>query len=135
MLWIDLVQNVCLAVFAADFVLHLALVEKPRSYLFSLTGLIDASAVLFFFVPQVRSELLLWQFKFGRILRVFKLLKFIDEARVLERRCGQCPHHWCFPVFVVLLQVVLGYSIFVIESVRPIPVPDVGERRLLGDVP
>ena len=28
--WIDLVQNVCLAVFAADFVLHLALVEKPR---------------------------------------------------------------------------------------------------------
>ena len=28
--WIDLVQNVCLAVFAADFVLHLALVEKLR---------------------------------------------------------------------------------------------------------
>ena len=34
-------------------------------------------------MPQVRSELLLWVFKFGRILRVFKLLKFIDEARVL----------------------------------------------------
>ena len=50
--------------FAADFVLHLALVEKPRRYLFSFTGLIDASAVLFFFVPQVRSELLLWVFKF-----------------------------------------------------------------------
>ncbi len=46
--WIDLVQNICLAVFAADFVLHLALVEKPRRYLFSFTGLIDASAVLFF---------------------------------------------------------------------------------------
>tara|TARA_Y100001933_G_scaffold197784_1_gene198492 strand:+ start:59 stop:424 length:366 start_codon:yes stop_codon:yes gene_type:complete len=57
--WIDLVQNVCLAVFAADFVLHLALVDEPRSYLFNFTGLIDTSAVLFFFVPQVRSELLL----------------------------------------------------------------------------
>ena len=45
--WIDLVQNVCLAVFAADFVLHLALLERPRRYLFSFTGLIDASAVLF----------------------------------------------------------------------------------------
>ena len=67
--WIDLVQNVCLAVFAADFVLHLALVEKPRRYLFSFTGLIDASAVLFFFVPQVRIELLLWVCKFGLILR------------------------------------------------------------------
>ena len=49
--------------------------ERPRRYLFSFTGLIDASAVLFF-VPQVRGELLLWVFKFGRILRVFKLLKF-----------------------------------------------------------
>ena len=54
--WIDLVQNVCLAVFAADFVLHLALVEKPRRYLFSFTGLIDASAVLLFCVPQLRPS-------------------------------------------------------------------------------
>ena len=49
--------------------------------MFSLTGLIDASAVLIFFVPQVRSEPLRWVFKFGRILRVFKLFKFIDEDR------------------------------------------------------
>ena len=106
--------------FAADFVLHLALVEKPRRYLFSFTGLIDASAVLFFFVPQVRSELLLWVFKFGRILRVFKLLKFIDEARVLGQALrGSARTIGVFLFFVVLLQVVLGYSIFVIESVRP----------------
>jgi len=119
-LWIDLVQNVCLAVFAADFVLHLALVEKPRRYLFSFTGLIDASAVLFFFVPQVRSELLLWVFKFGRILRVFKLLKFIDEARLLGQALrGSARTIGVFLFFVVLLQVVLGYSIFVIESARP----------------
>ena len=118
--WIDLVQSVCLAVFAADFVLHLALVEKPRRYLFSFTGLIDASAVLFFFVPQVRSELLLWVFKFGRILRVFKLLKFIDEARVLGQALrGSARTIGVFLFFVFLLQVVLGYSIFVIESVRP----------------
>ena len=118
--WIDLVQNVCLAVFAADFVLHLALVEKPRRYLFSFTGLIDASAVLFFFVPQVRSELLLWVLKFGRILRVFKLLKFIDEARVLGQALrGSARTIGVFLFFVFLLQVVLGYSIFVIESARP----------------
>ena len=119
-LWIDVVQNVCLGVFAADFGLHLALEEKPRRYLFSFTGVIDASAVLFFFVPQVRSELLLWVFKFGRILRVFKLLKFIDEARVLGQALrGRARTIGVFLFFVVLLQVVLGYSIFVIESVRP----------------
>ena len=44
---IDLVQNVCLAMSVADFALHQALVYEPRRYLFSFTGLIDASAVFF----------------------------------------------------------------------------------------
>ena len=119
-LWIDLVQDSCLAVFAADFVLHLAVVPSPRKYLFSFTGLIDLSAVLFFFVPQVRSELLLWVFKFGRILRVFKLLKFIDEAKVLAQALRGSARTICvFLFFVFLLQVVLGYAIFVIESAGP----------------
>ena len=94
---IDLVQNVCLAVFAADFVLHLTLVEKPLLYLFSFIGLIDASAVLFSFVPQVRSELLILFFKFGRILQVFKLLKCIDEARMLGQALrGSARTFGCF---------------------------------------
>ena len=119
-LWIDVAQNICLGVFAADFLLHLLLVEQPRRYLFSFTGLIDASAVLFFFVPQVRSELLLWVFKFGRILRVFKLLKFIDEARVLGQALrGSARTIGVYLFFVFLLQVVLGYAIFVIESSHP----------------
>ena len=118
--WIDWAQSICLAVFAADFFLHLLLVDRPRRYLFSFTGLIDASAVLFFFVPQVRSELLLWVFKFGRILRVFKLLKFIDEARVLGQALrGSVRTIGVYLFFVFLLQVVLGYAIFVIESVNP----------------
>ena len=118
--WIDVVQNICLGVFAADFLLHLLLVEQPRRYLFSFYGLIDASAVLFFFVPQVRSELLLWVFKFGRILRVFKLLKFIDEARVLGQALRGSARTICvYLFFVFLLQVVLGYFIFVIESSNP----------------
>jgi voltage-gated potassium channel len=119
-LWIDLVQDSCLAVFAADFVMHLAVVPSPRKYLFSFTGLIDLSAVLFFFVPQVRSELLLWVFKFGRILRVFKLLKFIDEAKLLAQALrGSARTISVFLFFVFLLQVVLGYAIFVIESAGP----------------
>ena len=43
----------------------------------------------------MRSELLLWVFKFGRILRVFKLLKFIDEARVLGQALQGCPSLRC----------------------------------------
>ena len=35
--------------------------------------------MVFFLVPQINSGVLLWMFKFGRILRVFKLLRFVDE--------------------------------------------------------
>ena len=45
--WIDLVQNICLGIFAADFVLHLFVSERPLKYLFSFYGLIDFTAVLF----------------------------------------------------------------------------------------
>ena len=72
----------------------------------------------------MRSELLLLVFKLGRILRVFKLLKFIDEARGLRSLSvlrfpaegGAWLQHLC-------------------DRERParLPVPDGGERRLLGD--
>ena len=107
--WIDLVQNICLGIFAADFVLHLFVSERPLKYLFSFYGLIDFTAVLFFFIPQVRSEILLWVFKFGRILRVFKLLRFIDEARMLGRALRGSARTICvYLFFVFMLQVVLA---------------------------
>ena len=118
--WIYLIQNSCLAVFAVDFLLNLYVSERPLKYLFSFYGLIDLLAIVFFVIPQIRSEILLWIFKFGRILRVFKLLRFIDEAKVLGaalQRSARTIVVYLF--FVFMLQVVLGYFIFVIESVNP----------------
>ena len=72
-------------------------------------------------MPQVRSELLLWVFKFRRILRVFKLLKFIDGARVLEQALrGSARTIGVFLFFVFLLQVVLGYSESVVQFVATV---------------
>jgi hypothetical protein len=76
-------RRACLLVFIADFLLHLWVTPRPLAYLRSFYGLIDLSAVLFFFVPQISSGLILWIFKFGRVLRVFKLLRFLDEAQLL----------------------------------------------------
>ena len=50
---------------------------------------------------------------------MFKLLKFIDEARVLGQALrGSARTIGVFLFFVFLLQVVLGYSIFVVELVQ-----------------
>jgi len=118
--WVGSLERGCLLVFVADFLLHLWVTPRPLAYLRSFYGLIDLSAVLFFFVPQISSGLVLWVFKFGRVLRVFKLLRFLDEAQLLgnalrasARRIG------VFLFFVVMTQVVLGYLMVVIESGHP----------------
>ena len=118
--WTNVLERICLGVFIADFLLHLWVTPKPSKYLFSFYGLIDFSAVLFFFIPQISSGLILWIFKFGRVLRVFKLLRFLDEAQLLgdalkasARRIG------VFLFFVVMAQVVLGYLMVLVESSHP----------------
>ena len=118
--WLVHLEQGCLLVFIADFLLHLWVSPRPAKYLFSFYGLIDVSAVLFFFIPQISSGLVLWIFKFGRVLRVFKLLRFLDEAQQLgnalkasARRIG------VFLFFVVMAQVVLGYLMVLVESSHP----------------
>ena len=118
--WLEWLDRVALAVFAADFVLHLLASPRPWAYLRSFYGLIDLSAVLFFAVPQINSGLVLWVFKFGRILRVFKLLRFMDEARALGAALKASARRiTVFILFVLILQVVLGYLMVVVESFHP----------------
>jgi len=118
--WVGELERVCLLVFMADYLLHLWVAPKPLAYARSFFGLIDLSAVLFFFVPQINSGLILWVFKFGRVLRVFKLLRFMDEAQTLGRALRASARRiGVFLFFVVLAQVVLGYLMVVIESGHP----------------
>ena len=118
--WVDWIDRVALLVFAADYLLHWSVSPRPLAYARSFTGLIDLAAVLFFAVPQLDSGLLLWIFKFGRILRVFKLLRFLDEARALGAALKASARRiTVFVLFVLILQVVLGYVMVVVESFHP----------------
>ena len=118
--WVHSLERGCLLVFVADFLLHLWVTPQRLAYLRSFYGLIDLSAVLFFFVPQISSGLILWIFKFGRVLRVFKLLRFLDEAQLLGRALRASARRiGVFLFFVVMTQVVLGYVMVVIESGHP----------------
>ena len=118
--WVDTLERACLLVFVADYLLHLWVTPKPLVYARSFYGLIDFSAVLFFFVPQINSGLILWIFKFGRVLRVFKLLRFLDEAQMLGRALRASARRiGVFLFFVVMAQVVLGDLMVAIESRHP----------------
>ena len=118
--WVDTLERACLLVFMADYLLHLWVSPKPLAYARSVYGLIDLSAVVFFFVPQISSGLILWIFKFARVLRVFKLLRFLDEAQMLGRALRASARRiGVFLFFVVMAQVVLGYLMVLIESSHP----------------
>lgn len=115
--WID---GFCLIVFLIDYLLHVALSPQPWRYIRSFYGVIDLIAVLFFMVPQISSGVVLWMFKFGRILRVFKLLRFVDEAdRLLISLRASARRIAVFILFVVILQVFLGYLMVLVESGHP----------------
>ena len=112
-------ERVCLLVFMADYLLHLWVSPRPRlcPQLFRLDRPLGGAV---FFVPQINSGLILWVFKFGRVLRVFKLLRFMDEAQTLGRALRASARRiGVFLFFVVLTQVVLGYLMVVIESSHP----------------
>ena len=118
--WLGELERGCLLVFMADYLMHLWVSPRPLVYARSFFGLIDLSAVLFFFVPQINSALILWIFKSGRVLRVFKLLRFMDEAQMLGRALRASARRiGVFLLFVVMAQVVLGYLMVVFESGHP----------------
>ena len=111
------IERFCLGIFVVDYALHLSLSPRPWVYARSFYGLIDLMAVVFFFVPRINSGLLLWVFKFGRILRVFKLLRLIDEAdRLVTSLKASARRIAVFIFFVLILQVVLGYLMVLVES-------------------
>ena len=115
--WID---GFCLLVFLIDYLLHVALSPQPWRYIRSIYGVIDLTAVVFFLVPQINSGVVLWIFKFGRILRVFKLMRFVDEAdRLLISLRASARRIAVFILFVVILQVFLGYLMVLVESGHP----------------
>ena len=59
-------------------------------------------------------------FKFGFILRLFKLLRFMAEARALWAALKASARRISvFILFVLILQVVLGYVMVVVESFHP----------------
>ena len=114
--YVGQLEHCCLLAFIADVWLHLWVSLRPRKYLFSFYGLIDVSAVLFFFVPQICSGLILWILKFGRVLAsVVMLMGFVIIAipagiitveMMQQVRVYQRIYNSCFPLNILEVRVI-----------------------------
>ena len=93
--WLTWLERLALAVFAADFVLHLLASPRPLAYLRSFYGLIDLSAVLFFGADALVG---LWQgFGQGHGHQAEALLPALEAFFALWRAALQ---RWRWPVAV-----------------------------------
>jgi voltage-gated potassium channel len=73
--------------FTIEYVLRLVAVRRPWSYARSFLGVIDLLAILptylSFAIPGAQSMLVIRAFRLLRIFRVFKMVRFIGESRLL----------------------------------------------------
>ena len=97
--WVGELERVCLLVFMADYLLHLWVSPRPLAYARSFFGLIDLSAVLFFFVPQINSGLSLGVQVWPRVAGVQAAALHGRSADPRSCPARQCQAHRCFFVF------------------------------------
>ncbi|MBW7889598.1 MAG: ion transporter, partial [Chitinophagaceae bacterium] len=75
------------AAFTIEYIFRLLCVKRPKQFIFSFYGIIDAMAILPFFLefffPQLHVLMIIRSFRFLRIFRIFKMVKFLDESRVM----------------------------------------------------
>lgn len=82
--WLQLADQVILALFAAEYFVRLWAAEKPLRFVFSLYGLIDLVAILPFFLGSLDTRFL----RLIRWLRILRLARFFEQKTWFGRVSG-----------------------------------------------
>lgn len=113
-------DNVYLVFFSIEVLLRIICVRWPKRYIFSFYGLIDLLAILpsflEFIFPQTHVLMLVRCFRLLRVFRIFGLVKFLKESRLLLFSLIRSLRKIIvFLFFVLLLTVFLGALMYVLE--------------------
>lgn len=109
-----------LIIFSIEYILRLLCVKRPKQFVWSFYGIIDAMAILPFFLefifPQSHVLMIIRSFRFLRIFRIFRMVKFLDESRLLVFSLIRSFRKIViFLFFVLVLTFFLGSLMYVIE--------------------
>lgn len=109
-----------LIIFGAEYILRLLCVKRPKQFALSFYGVIDAMAIVPFFLefifPQSHVLMIIRSFRFLRIFRIFRMVKFLDESRLLVFTLIKSFRKIIiFLFFVLVLTFFLGSLMYVIE--------------------
>lgn len=74
--WLEFLNIVTVAIFTVEYVLRIWVADRPLAYIFSFYGLIDLLAILPFYVATELDMRGLRAFRFLRLFRAFKLVRY-----------------------------------------------------------
>lgn len=80
--WLYIIEVFCVAFFSLEYVLRIAVADKPFRFIFSFFGLIDILAILPFYLTlgvDLRSA------RAFRLLRLFRAFKIVRYSKAIER--------------------------------------------------
>ncbi|HEY8404626.1 MAG TPA: ion transporter [Flavobacteriales bacterium] len=107
-------------VFTIEYILRLMCVRSPIRYAKSTYGIIDLMSVLpsylELFVPNTHFLLIVRSFRLLRVFRIFKMVKFLQESRMLTLSLlSSYRKITIFLFFVLLLTIFFGSLMYVVE--------------------
>lgn len=109
--------------FTLEYILRLACIKRPLSYVFSFLGLIDLLSIipgyLSLFIAGSQSLLVLRALRLLRIFRIFKLTHYLSEMQFLLGAVkGSMKKISIFMMVVLTLVIIMGSVMYVIEGGR-----------------
>lgn len=103
------------AIFTAEYILRLVIVQKPMRYATSFFGVIDLLSILpafiGFFVPGGERLLVVRTLRLLRIFRVFKLTRYLSEATALRQSLIHSRHKIAVFLATVLIVVLIASAL------------------------
>jgi voltage-gated potassium channel len=110
--------------FTIEFFARLVCIGKPLRYVFSFYGIVDMMAVvptyLSVFISGSQSLLVIRALRLVRIFRVFKLTRYLTEARALMKALRQTRERvTVFLVVVLTVIVIIGSVMYLVEATQP----------------
>ena len=119
--WLDGAEWLFTVVFTIEYVLRLAVAPRPGAYARSFFGVVDLLAVLSGYasllLPGSESLMVIRSLRLLRIIRVFKLGRFLGEANVLWQAVRTSRDKVVvFIATVLILVLILGAAMYLIEG-------------------
>jgi len=118
--WFRALDIIYMIIFTIEYVLRIICVKSPKKYITSTYGIIDFLAIfpsyLELLLPRMHMLMMIRSFRLLRAFRIFRMVKFLDESRLLVLALLRSFHKIIiFLFFVLLLTVFMGSFMYVLE--------------------